>query len=135
MKFSTKGRYSLETMVHLATCKDCCSIRSISEATGISGGYLEQLMIPLKRASLVVAERGVQGGYRLARKGITCLEVLNASEGDFHPAPCVDCRRTEFCKTCAAWQLFRDEVNDFARKITVEQLASRLVEAEIGGGI
>jgi|GEM_PF-6265547 len=70
-------------MVYLATCRENCSIRSISEATGISSGYLEQLMIPLRRAGLVQAERGVQGGYRLAKADITCKEVLSASEGDF----------------------------------------------------
>jgi Rrf2 family protein len=122
-------------MVYLASAKGCCSIREISEATGISAGYLEQLMIPLKRSSLVVSERGVQGGYRLARTGITCHDVIAASEGQFNPAPCKGCDRTKCCKTCVAWNLFRDEVNFFADRITVEQLADTLAEAEIGGGI
>lgn len=121
--------------MYLVTCKDSCSIRSVSEATGISSGYLEQLMIPLKRAGLVIAERGVQGGYRIARKGITCLEVLNASEGDFHPVPCDGCVRSDTCKTFSTWDLFRDEVNHFAQNITIESLASNLVESEQGGGI
>ncbi|NCC63701.1 MAG: Rrf2 family transcriptional regulator, partial [Spirochaetia bacterium] len=95
MKLSTKGRYSLQTMVFLATCRENCSIRSISEATSISSGYLEQLMIPLRRAKLVEAERGVQGGYRLSRSGITCQEVLKASEGEFKPVPCKGCTRTD----------------------------------------
>jgi Rrf2 family protein len=135
MKFSTKGRYSLETMVYLVTCKSCCSLRSVSEKTGISSGYLEQLMIPLKQAGLVVSERGVQGGYRVARTGITCLEVFNASEGDFRPAPCQGCDRTSCCKTCATWKRFRDEVNGFAQNVTLESLASHLLEPDQGGGI
>jgi len=135
MKCSTKGRYSLEAMVYLATCRESCSIRSVSEATGISIGYLEQLMIPLKRAGLVVAERGVQGGYRIARKGITCLEVCNASQGKFHPVPCDCCERVDSCKTFSTWDLFKNEVNHFAQNITLESLASHLVESEQGGGI
>ncbi len=64
MKLSTKGRYSLETMVYLATSKDLVSIRTISEATGISGGYLEQLMIPLRQAGLVISQQGVKAIMR-----------------------------------------------------------------------
>ncbi len=118
----------------LATSDTSCSIRSISDATGISSGYLEQLMIPLRRAGLVESERGVQGGYRLARTGITCLDVLNASEGKFQPVPCNGCKR-EKCKTHATWSLFKNNVNEFARAITLESLASHLVESEQGGGI
>ncbi|MBG0766643.1 RrF2 family transcriptional regulator [Sphaerochaeta halotolerans] len=135
MKLSTKGRYSLQTMVYLATCKENCSIRSISEATGISSGYLEQLMIPLRRAKLVVAERGVQGGYRIARSGITCHDVLSASEGDFHPAPCQDCGRSEACKTHQIWSLLQNAVVDYSKQVYIEDLASHLVEQEVGGGI
>lgn len=122
-------------MVYLATCRDNCSIRSISEATGISSGYLEQLMIPLRRAELVQADRGVQGGYRLAREGITCRDVLSASEGDFEPVPCRQCSRTDACKTHQIWTLLQSAVVDFSTQITIEELASHLVQSEAGGGI
>lgn len=122
-------------MVYLATCRDNCSIRSISEATGISSGYLEQLMIPLRRAGLVQAERGVQGGYRLAKADITCKEVLTASEGDFEPAPCKNCTRTDACKTHQIWSLLQSAVVDFSNQVTIEELASHLVASEAGGGI
>ncbi len=135
MKLSTKGRYSLETMVYLATCRGNCSIRSISEATGISSGYLEQLMIPLKKCNLVESERGVQGGYRIARKDITCGEVLSASEGDFTPTPCEGCIQSESCKAHQIWSMLQDTVRDFSHQVFIEDLASHLVESEAGGGI
>lgn len=135
MKLSTKGRYSLETMVYLATCRGNCSIRSISEATGISSGYLEQLMIPLKKCNLVESERGVQGGYRIARRDITCGEVLIASEGDFTPTPCDGCTQNESCKAHQIWSMLQDIVRNFSQEVFIEDLASRLVESEAGGGI
>lgn len=92
-------------------------------------------MIPLRRAKLVVAERGVQGGYRIARNGITCHDVLNASEGDFHPVPCKDCSRTEACKTHQIWALLQNAVVNYAKQVLIEDLASHLVEHEVGGGI
>ncbi|HKM07147.1 MAG TPA: Rrf2 family transcriptional regulator [Sphaerochaeta sp.] len=135
MKLSTKGRYSLETMVFLATCRGNCSIRSISEATGISSGYLEQLMIPLKKYNLVESERGVQGGYRIARKDITCGEVLYASEGEFSPTPCEDCSQCESCKAHQIWSMLQETVSNFSANILIEDLASHLIASEAGGGI
>ncbi len=135
MKLSTKGRYSLQTLVYLATCTENCSIRKISEATGISSGYLEQLMIPLRRAGLVEADRGVLGGYRLSRSSITCHDVLAASEGDFHPAPCKECQKNGMCKTHQIWSLLQRAVVDFSKEVTIEELAAQLVASETGGGI
>ncbi len=135
MKLSTKGRYSLETMVYLATCRGNCSIRLISEATGISSGYLEQLMIPLKKYNLVESERGVQGGYRIARRDITCGEVLTASEGDFTPTPCEDCDQSESCKAHQIWSMLQETVSNYSYQVLIEDLASHLIASEAGGGI
>ena len=92
-------------------------------------------MIPLRRAGLVQAERGVQGGYRLAKPGITCGEVLSASEGDFEPVPCRNCIRIDACKTHQIWTMLQSAVVDFTSQVTIDELASHLVESEAGGGI
>ena len=70
MKLSTKGRYGLKAMVDLATEYDSgarLSIAQLAERQGVSAAYLEQLIASLKKAGLVTALRGVQGGYVLAR--------------------------------------------------------------------
>ena len=122
-------------MVYLAASKDLVSIRTISEATGISGGYLEQLMIPLRRAGLVVSQRGVQGGYTIARKGITCHDVLLASEGEFTPTPCKGCDQTLICKTHQIWALLENAVLDYSRNVSIDDLAGHLLEDQVGGGM
>lgn len=135
MKLSTKGRYSLETMVYLATAEGLVSIRAISEATGISNGYLEQLMIPLRRSGLVIAQRGVQGGYQIAHDKITCYDVLLASEGEFTPTPCRDCDQTTICKTHQIWALLENAVIDYSKNVYIQDLAGHLLEGQKGGGI
>lgn len=61
---------------------ECTTIVSISEKLGISKIYLEQVFSLLKRAELVTAAKGAQGGYRLARKpgSINAYEILRALE-------------------------------------------------------
>jgi Rrf2 family protein len=58
-------------------------IFQISARQGIPKQYLDQLMLVLKRAGIVVSSRGRQGGYLLARtaKEITLLEIVTALEG------------------------------------------------------
>ena len=45
----------------------------------------------LKKAGLVESEKGVNGGYRLAKGAdkITALEIVEALEGDISPFRCI----------------------------------------------
>lgn len=85
MKISTKGRYGLAAMVHIARYYapgQAIPIISISEKLGISKIYLEQVFSLLKRARLVTSTKGAQGGYQLgfSPNEITIFEVLSATE-------------------------------------------------------
>ena len=55
MKLSTKGRYSVTALYELALHygEGVVPIKTIAKSQGISENYLEQLMLPLRRAGLV----------------------------------------------------------------------------------
>ncbi|HEX2985812.1 MAG TPA: Rrf2 family transcriptional regulator [Caproiciproducens sp.] len=85
MRISSKGRYGLAAMINMAqnyASNECITIISISEKLGISKIYLEQVFSLLKRAGLVFAAKGAQGGYKLIKnpKDITAYEILHALE-------------------------------------------------------
>lgn len=85
MRISSKGRYGLAAMICMAqnyASNECMTIVSISERLGISKIYLEQVFSLLKRAELVLAAKGAQGGYRLmkAPREISSYEILRALE-------------------------------------------------------
>lgn len=85
MRISSKGRYGLAAMISMAqnyASNECITIVSISEKLGISKIYLEQVFSLLKRADLVLAAKGAQGGYKLTRdpKEISSYEILRALE-------------------------------------------------------
>ena len=58
------------------------TIRTISEAEGLSTAYVGKLMFLLQRAHLVQSTRGVQGGYVLAKAAgdLSLAEVFHALE-------------------------------------------------------
>lgn len=82
---STKGIYAIAAMHTLYNSPNAklMQIKEISAMTQISHGYLEQILATLKKNSLVVSIRGVNGGYKLARDAqeITTLEIIEAVEG------------------------------------------------------
>ena len=60
----------------------------LSEHTGISKDYIEQIMHPMKRRGLIKSKRGVHGGYWLGKPltEINVLMVSNAvNEKIYHP--------------------------------------------------
>ena len=84
MKLSTKGRYGLRALIDLALhCEqEAVPISSVAARQKISESYLEQLFGKLRKAGLIVSERGAQGGYRLAKPAeeISVGDILRALE-------------------------------------------------------
>jgi Rrf2 family transcriptional regulator, iron-sulfur cluster assembly transcription factor len=70
LKLSTRGHYSVKALLDLSLQPGYgpVSVRSIAERQGIPAPYLEKLLIEMRRAGLVAALRGAQGGYQLAKK-------------------------------------------------------------------
>lgn len=110
MRISTRGRYSLEALLYLALLPEggFASTRSISENTGISEGYLEQLFIPLKKNGLIHGIRGSQGGYLPGKPAAEILvgDILRAVEGPLAPVACLSggiCPAEAKCITRPTW--------------------------------
>lgn len=132
VNISTKGRYGLRAMVEMALHQDKgpITLNMIAERQDLSEGYLEQLMIPLKRAGLLRSVRGAQGGYILAKKPgeIKVGDVIRALEGPISPVACVseeypeDCLRFESCVTRIIWAEVRDKVAEVLDSYTLEDL-------------
>lgn len=129
MRISTRGRYSLEALLYLSLLPegDFASTKSISENTGISDGYLEQLFIPLKKDGLLRGIRGAQGGYLLGKPAadIRAGDILRAVEGSLAPVVCLSggiCEAETKCVTRQTWSDLYHEITDCIDSITLEDL-------------
>lgn len=92
MRLSTRALYGMRAVLALARCHGQGSIylRDIAERERLPGTYLEQLMVPLRRAGIVQGVRGAKGGYALTRppREIPVLTVVEALEGPLRLADC-----------------------------------------------
>lgn len=89
MKLTTRGHYSVKALLELSLQKQKqpVSVRVIAQRQDIPAPYLEKLLIELRRAGLVIAIRGAQGGYHLARHPaqISLGQILDAVGESLEP--------------------------------------------------
>ncbi len=104
------------------------SIATIAEQQAISAKYLEQVIGPLRRAGLVVSQKGVKGGYRLARDpgDISLWEVIRALDSHPHLVECVEdpatCSRADCCLAHEVWKRLDLKLQEFWRGFTLADL-------------
>ena len=130
MKLSTRGRYGIHAMYDLAVNygDGPQSIKCIAERQNIPEAYLEQLIAMLRRAKLVISNRGAQGGYRLARepREITVGDVLRALEGGLNLVDCLEeddnCGKSCACPSRIVWMKIRDGLNQVVDGITLQDM-------------
>jgi Rrf2 family protein len=100
----------------------------IASRQGISVKYLEQLIIPLKRARLVVSSRGPKGGHRLAREpaDIAIGAIVRVLEGQESLLACIDdpdsCERSATCETRRLWREANEAFFERLDALTLESL-------------
>ena len=85
MRVTAKADYALRAALELAAAEGAGPLKGerIAQAQGIPIRFLENILLELRHAGLVHSQRGVEGGYWLARPAaeINLAEVLRVVEG------------------------------------------------------
>lgn len=104
------------------------SLSAVSERTGISHGYLEQLAPALRAGRLIRGVAGRHGGYKLAAPAskITIRQIIEASIGPISVVECVEdpdsCLRTDFCECRVVYALINQRVAGVLDEFTLADL-------------
>jgi Rrf2 family protein len=133
MKVSTRGEYGVRAMVALAKSygHGPMSITTMAKESSVPYAYLEQLIVPLRKAGLVESKRGAQGGYVLTRspEHVGVGEVYRVMEGPVAPMDCVSedpadqtCPLIDGCQTRPVWLKVRDSIVDALDSMTLADL-------------
>lgn len=104
------------------------SAADVAEQTGLGLPTVRKLLKALARSGLVEAQRGAQGGYRLARapSKITAADVIDALEGPVSITECsvghTNCDIEASCRVGSAWQRINRAIRRALDDVTLEDL-------------
>lgn len=126
MKFSVKIQYGLQALLELALNYGNAprQMREIASNQKIPLRFLEQLMLPLKKAGLAESTRGVNGGYVLAvhPSDIDLLQVIEALDGRIE---LIGKRPQKGSVIIEVFGLLQEEFRDKLKKITLDDLVTK----------
>ena len=125
MRLSSKSQYGLKACFILAQNygRRCVSASALEKEIAVSGKYIEKIMRMLAGQGIVAAERGVTGGYKLARapEAVTIGDVARALEDNMEIADCI----TATCGKCATgtvWRRLYDGINAVLDSMTLRSV-------------
>jgi len=108
--------------------------KDICRAQDITPAFLTKILQPLIKAGIVGSQRGVGGGFFLAKSAaeITLFDVVKSQEGPLYLNQCLiegnDCSREFFCPVHGTWQEIRDEFMATLSRYNFAGLAARQAE-------
>ena len=127
LKISTRGQYALLIMTELAVSETdkYIPLKILGSRLNLSVKYLEQILIQLSKANLVLALRGNNGGYKLSKKSVdyTAGEILRALEGNLSPKGVTEKTEGDSSGNEDFWNGFEAAINNYVDSVSLEKLA------------
>jgi Rrf2 family protein len=130
VRVSAKADYALRAVIELAAMGDGpLKGERIAQAQEIPLKFLENILGDLRHAGVVHSQRGVEGGYWLARPAdeITVAEVIRAVEGPIANVRGVGPERVEYAGSAAplrdVWIAVRANLRGVLENVTIADLA------------
>ncbi|MFQ5574681.1 MAG: RrF2 family transcriptional regulator [Terriglobia bacterium] len=140
MKFSAKGEYGVRAVLDIALNQESgpVQVKEIAKRQSIPERFLEQVMSSLKKAGLVEAFRGAQGGYLLAKNAseISLADVVQSLEGPLTLMECVSeespqrCDQISLCVIRDVWIGVQSTIVEALASITIEEMCKKQREKE-----
>jgi len=133
MKFTTKTRYGLRTMIELAMPDRDKGIlqKDISKNQNISMKYLDHIVAHLKAAGLIINVAGKKSGYRLAKNAdrISVYDIYRAFDHDLSIIDCLSeeglCRRDKKCAAREFWDKLNKRIINYMDSVMLSDLSDK----------
>jgi Rrf2 family protein len=140
MKLSTRARYAIRVLLDIAERKDEArpiQLNDVAGRTGISRRYLDQIVMPLKSAGLLIGTKGRHGGYQLSKEpvDIHLLDIVEATIGPVNLVECVQspqtCERSGECPARLIYRLLSASMRTHLTDYTLDDLGNKDVQVLI----
>ncbi|HJN42547.1 MAG TPA: Rrf2 family transcriptional regulator [Vicinamibacterales bacterium] len=130
MLISQTAEYALRAMVWIVAVppKRAVGATELSAGTDISVHYLRKILRRLVLAGMLTSQRGIGGGFRLARSPgeIRIIDILVAVDADPRTDHCAfgwgTCDSSKTCPLHDLWSSLRGAVLDWANNTTLDEV-------------
>jgi len=136
---SAKSDYALRALIELASREEvrAISAEELGRLQDIPHGFLQAILADLRKAGIVISQRGQSGGWRLARKAdaVSVADVIRAVDGPLVSVYGLRPEAVEYNERADVlqhvWIAARDSLRDVFEKVSIAQLASRDLPEEV----
>jgi len=132
LRMSKLTDYGTLVLAQLSACEgELSSAHQVANDTHLAQPTVSKLLKALVRAGLVVSERGVQGGYALARAPheISAAQIIDALEGPVAITECSSghglCDLESICRVGSAWQRINVSIRQALTEVSLADLQHR----------
>ncbi len=133
MVITRATEYAVRTVIYLAQQpqNDIILKKDICRTQDVTPAFLTKILQPLIKAGIVTSQRGVGGGFLLAKdpNEITMLDILQAEEGQLKLNHClVDtnfCARNGYCSAHEVWHETQHEMSQILDRYSIADLVQK----------
>ena len=133
MRVSAKTDYALRSLIELASRSDGTSVKAeeLAQRQDIPHGFLQAILADLRRADIVMSQRGQAGGWRMAREAdsVTVADVMRAVDGPLVSVYGLRPEAVSYNESAGAlqqvWIAARSSLREVLEEVTIADLVSR----------
>ena len=133
MRVSAKSDYALRALIEMAGRSDGrpASAEELGRLQDIPHGFLQAILADLRRAGVVVSQRGQSGGWRLARPAaeVSVADVIRAVDGPLVSVYGLRPEAVQYNESADVlqhvWIAARRSLRDVFEQVSIQQLHDR----------
>ena len=131
MRVSAKADYALRALIEIANRDDGrpVSAEELGKLQEIPHGFLQAILADMRRAGIVVSQRGQSGGWRMGRAAgdVSVADVIRAVDGPLVSVYGLRPEAVEYNETATVlqhvWIAARRSLRDVFEQVSIQQLA------------
>ena len=131
MRVSAKSDYALRALIELASRADGgpVSAEELGRAQEIPHNFLQAILADLRRAGIVISQRGQAGGWRMARppEDVSVADVIRAVDGPLVSVYGLRPEAVAYNESAQVlqhvWIAARSSLRDVFEKVSIKALA------------
>jgi Rrf2 family protein len=139
VRVSAKSDYALRALIEMAGRSDrkAVSAEELGRIQDIPHGFLQAILADLRRAGIVMSQRGQSGGWRMAREaeGVSVADVIRAVDGPLVSVYGLRPEAVEYNESAEVlqhvWIAARRSLRDVFEQVSIRQLADRDLPAQV----